>query len=186
MAAADRVAGKSFFGGGQVGYSRQLLNNAMNTIVAEIGYDFSYETYVQAPPGKPALEAVSVHSARLFAGETLKLSAATGITGSIEALLNLNKEDKALNHINGTPGVDAFKDTRVVGKVALTTTVWKALSIAFGFTVKYDQNPAPLPLTSILPAGSTLAPTAFASTAGVPFAQTTDTQAEATLIYTFL
>ena len=184
--AGDRIAGKTFYGGGQVGYSRQLLNNAMNTVVAEIGYDFSLETYVEPPPGKPALDAVSVHSARLFAGETLKLSAATGITASIEALLNLNKEDKALNHINGTPGVDAFKDTRVVGKAALTTTVWKSLSIAFGFTVKYDQNPAPLPLTSILPAGTTLAPTAFASTAGVPFAQTTDTQAEATLIYTFL
>ena len=183
--AGDKIAGKTFYGGGQIGYSRQLLNNAMNTVVAEIGYDFSYESYVEPPAGKPPLDAVTVHSARVFGGETLKLTAATGITASVEALVNLNKEGKALNHLNGTPGVDAFKDTRVVAKAALSTTVWKSLSLAIGATLKYDQNPAPLPLASLLPAGSTLSPTAFAATGGVPFAQTTDTQGEATLIYTF-
>jgi len=185
QAAGDRIAGKTFYGGGQIGYSRQVLKNAMNLIVAEIGYDFSYETYSQPPAGQPAHDAVAVHSARLFAGETLSLSAATGITASVEALLNLNKEGKALNHVNGTTGVDAFKDTRVVGKAALTTNLYKSLSIAFGFTVKYDQNPAPLPLATLLPPMTTLATGSFASTGGVPFAETTDTQAEATLIYTF-
>jgi hypothetical protein len=183
QAAGDRIAGKTFFGGGQIGYSRQLLKNAMNLLVAEVGYDFSYETYVQPAMG-PAHEAVAVHSARLFAGETLKLSAATGITASVEALLNLNKEGKALNHVDGSTGVDAFKDTRVVGKAALTTTVYKALSLAFGLTVKYDQNPAPLPLGPIL-MGQTIDPDAFASTGHTAFADTTDYQAEVTLIYTF-
>jgi len=184
QAAADKIAGKTFFGGGQVGYSRQLVSDAMNLLVAELGYDFSYESYVQQP-GK-TIDAVSVHSARLFVGETLKLSPATGITASVEALFNVNKEGKALNHTNGQPGVDAFKDTRVVGKAALTTTVWKALSLSFGFTLRYDENPAPLPIPPTAPAGSSYSATAFAATGGVPFAQTVDTLTEATLIYTFL
>jgi hypothetical protein len=182
--AGDKIAGKTFFGGGQVGYSRQLFKNDMNLVVAEIGYDFSYESYVQPPPGM-SLPSVIVHSARLFAGETLKLSAATGIIASVEALFNLNNEDKALNHLNGQPGVDAFKDTRVNGKAALTTTVVKSLSLAVGFTVKYDQNPAPLPLATLVPSKDMLNTTPFMSTAGVPFAETTDYQLEATLIYTF-
>jgi hypothetical protein len=184
QAASDIVAGKDFVGGGQIGYSRQLLKNDMNLVVAEIGYDFSYESYVAPPAGK-TLDPVSIHSARLFAGETLTLSKATGITASIEAFFNLNKESKALNHVDGSVGVDAFKDIRVVGKAALTTTLVKSLSIAFGLTVRYDENPAPLPLATLIPKGATLSPTAFASTMGVPFAETTDTQAEATLIYTF-
>ncbi|HJX64550.1 MAG TPA: large conductance mechanosensitive channel protein MscL, partial [Polyangia bacterium] len=42
QAAGDKVAGKKFFGGGQAGYSRQLLKDSMNLVVAELGYDFSY------------------------------------------------------------------------------------------------------------------------------------------------
>ena len=185
QSASDLVAGKAFTGGGQIGYSRQLLKNDTHLVVAEIGYDFSYESYVAPPAGGKTIDPVSIHSARLFAGETLTLSKATGITASVEALLNLNKEGKALNHVDGSAGVDAFKDTRIIGKAALTTTLLKSLSIACGLTVRYDQNPAPLPLVSLIPKGSTLSPTAFASTMGVPFAETTDTQAEATLIYTF-
>jgi hypothetical protein len=178
QAAADKVAGKAFFGGAQVGYSRQLLQDAMNLVVAEIGYDFSYETYVQQT-GK-TIDPVAIHSARLFVGETLKLSAATGLSASVEALFNVNKESKALSVDTKMPGVDAFKDTRLVGKVALSTTVWRSLSVAFGFTLKYDQNPAPLPV----PAGA-VGGAAYAATF-LPFAETVDTVAEATLIYTFL
>ena len=184
QAAGDELAGKTFYGGGQAGYSRQLLKDDKNLVVAELGYDFSYESYVQQT-GK-TLDPVSVHSARLFAGETLTLSKETGITASVEALLNVNKEGKALNHNTGTPGVDPLKDTRLIGKIGLTTTVWKALSIGFGFTLRYDQNPAPLPIPSLAPAGSTFAPTVAPATNGVPVAETLDTLTEATLIYTFL
>lgn len=178
QAAADKVAGKSFYGGGQVGYSRQVLKTEMHLVVAELGYDFSYESYV-AQPNK-TLDAISVHSARVFAGETLKLSTATGITASVEALFNLNTEGKALNVNTGTPGVDPFKDTRVVGKLGLTTTLFKSLSMSLGFTLKYDQNPAPRPVPSGSPAGSSYAPTFL------PFADKVDTLTEATLVYTFL
>ncbi len=177
-AAADKIAGKTFFGGGQIGYSRQLLSDRLQLLVAEIGYDFSYESYVQQP-GK-TLDAVSIHSARLFVGDTLKLTAATGISASVEAFFNLNKEGAAINVNTDQPGVDAFKDTRVIGKAALTTNLHKQLSIAFGFTLRYDQNPAPLPVPSGAAPGSAYA-------AGFqPFADKVDTMTEATLIYTFL
>jgi hypothetical protein len=172
--AGDRIAGKKFFGGGQLGYSRQLLKDTMNLVVAEIGYDFSYEWYVQSP-GK-TLDPVSVHSARLFLGETLKVSETTGLTASAEALFNVNKEGKALNAKTGSQGVDPFKDTRLVVRAGLTTTVWKSLSVALGFTLRYDQNPAPLP-----------PPPGFSYAANFqPFAQKVDMLTEATLIYTFL
>ena len=94
QAAADKIAGKTFFGGGQIGYSRQLYKSDMHLVVVEAGYDFSYERYVQVP--SKTLDPVSIHSARFFAGETLKLSAATGINASVEALFNLNKEGAAI------------------------------------------------------------------------------------------
>jgi hypothetical protein len=181
QAAADKIAGKSFFGGAQIGYSRQLYKSDMHLVVAEIGYDFSYERYVQVP--MRTHDPVTVHSARLFAGETLKLTEATGLTASVEALFNLNTEDKALNVSTGMPGVDPFKDTRVNGKLGLTTTLYKRLSIAFGFTLKYDQNPAPLPVPSGSPPGTAFSPTMFPTP---PFADKIDTLTEATLIYTFL
>jgi hypothetical protein len=178
QAAADKIAGKSFYGGGQAGYSRQVLKNDVHLLVAEIGYDFSHERYVQQP-GK-TLDPVSVHSARLFVGDTLKLTTATGFTASVEAFFNLNKEGKALNVNTGQPGVDPFKDTRVVGKAGLTTTLFKSLSVAFGFTLRYDQNPAPLPIPSGSPMGAV-----FAS-GFLPFSEKTDTLTDVTLIYTFL
>ena len=177
-AAADKIAGKSFYGGGQIGYSRQIYKSAMHLLVAELGYDYSHESYVQA--GMTTPPSVSIHSARLFAGETLTLSKATGITGSVEALFNLNKETEALNASNDTPGVDAFHDTRLNAKVGLTTTLFAKLSIGFGFTLKYDQNPAPLPIPSGLASGVVFQP------GFQPFADRLDTLTEATLIYTFL
>jgi hypothetical protein len=178
LAAADRVAGKSFFGGGQLGYSRQLLKNALHLVVAELGYDFSYERYLPQP-GRP-IDSVTIHSARVFVGELLKLSAATGATASVEALFNLNKEGTALNANDGQPGVDAFKDTRLVGKLGLTTTLFKSLSFGFGFTLRYDQNPAPLAVSSSVLNGRMYAP------GFTPFSTKLDTSTEATLIYTFL
>ena len=175
---ADRIAGKALFGGGQAGYSRQLIKNAEHALVAELGYDFSYESYVQSP-GKPPIDGVSIHSARVFVGELWTLSKETGITASAEALFNLNKE-QALNAndtTGATKGVDAFKDTRLVGKVGVTTLLHKSLSLALGFTVRYDQNPAPLPL----PGGAMPYAAGF-----LPFADKVDTLTEATLIYTFL
>jgi hypothetical protein len=176
---ADKIAGKRLFGGAQAGYSRQLYKSEAHTAVAEVGYDFSYESYVPRP-GK-VLDAVAIHSARLFLGELFTLTKDTGISGSVEALFNLNKEKALLasDSTGATTGVGAFKDTRLIGKLGLTTLLRASLSFGFGFTVRYDQNPAPRPLP--------------ASAAGAmyadmfqPFADKVDTLTEATLIYTFL
>ncbi len=174
--AADKIAGKKLFGGGQVGYSRQLVKNDGHTLVGEVGYDFSYESYVSVPVD--AFSSVQVHSARLFFGELWKLSSETGVYGNAEVLFNLNKE-RALKANDGTSpvnGVSAFKDTRVVGKAGLTTTLWKNVSFGFGLLVKYDQNPAPRPTLK----GFTYA------TGFQPFSDKLDTAAEATLIVSFL
>jgi hypothetical protein len=176
----DKVAGKSFFGGGQLGYSRQLLKDQWNTVVAELGYDFSYERYVQ-PDVSPALDAVEIHSVRVFVGETLSLTKETGVTANVEALFNLNRETNAIDVKTGETGVDAFKDARVNGKLGLTTNLWESLSFGFSFTFKYDQNPAPRPVPKNAPAG-------FAFDKGNPdlyYADKVDTSTEATLIYTF-
>ena len=178
QAAGDEVAGKSFYGGGQIGYSRQVYKSEMHLLVAELGYDLSYERYVQNPG--PTHDPVTVHSARIFAGETLTLTKATGITASVEALFNLNKEGSALVYPSGATGVAALEDTRVNGKLGLTTTLYKRMSISFGFLIRYDENPAPLPIPSGSPAGA-----AFAM-GFVPFADRVDTQTSATLVYTFL
>jgi hypothetical protein len=175
QAAADKIAGKTFFGGGQIGYSRQLYKSEMHLAVVEGGYDFSYERYVQ-PTGK-TLDPVSIHSLRLFAGETLKLSSATGINASAEALFNLNNEGAAIDVNTNMPGVAAFKDIRINGKLGLTTTLYKQLSIGFGFTIKYDQNPAPLPAPAN--AGTATAAAAY-------YVDKVDTLSELTLIMTFL
>jgi hypothetical protein len=174
---ADKIAGKRLYGGGQLGYSRQLLKNDQHAVVAELGYDFSYESYIQTP--NKMLDAVAIHSARVFVGELFSLTKATGINGSVEALFNLNKEKALLSSdtTGATNGVGAFKDTRVIGKLGLTTTLFSSLSFGFGFTLKYDQNPAPRPL----PAGAMPYAANFQ-----PFADKVDTQTEATLIYTFL
>lgn len=105
---------------------------------------------------------------------------ASAATASVEALFNLNREGSAPNVNTAMPGVSAFHDTRVNGKVGLTTTVFSRPSVAFGFTLRYDQNPAPRPIPSGAPAGLPYA------TGFQPFSDSIDTLAEATLIYTFI
>jgi large conductance mechanosensitive channel len=181
LAAADRIVGKSFVGGGQIGYSRQVVKNDFHVLVSELGYDFSHERYVAQPDR--VIDPVTIHSARLFVGETLKMSPTSGATMSVEALFNLNRETNALDAGSGPPatkGVAPFRDTRVVGKVGLTTTVLGRLSAGFGFTLRYDQNPAPRPIPSGTPPGIPYA------TGVQPFSEKVDTLAEATLIYTFI
>jgi hypothetical protein len=179
QAAADKIAGKTFFGGGQIGYSRLLVKDQWNLVVAELGYDFSYERYVQ--PAAGPLDPVAIHSARVLVGETLSLSKETGVTASVEALFNLNKEANAIDVNTGNTGVKAFKDTRVNAKIGLSTNLWQSLSFGFTFSLKYDENPAPRPLPKNTPAGY-----AFAKTDSNFYSDKVDTLTEASLIYTFM
>jgi len=175
--ASDKVAGKKLMGGGQIGYSRQLLATDAHLVLAEIGYDLSFESYVTVPANAPG--SATVHSARLFLGEQWKVSQATGVFANAEALFNLNEEDalRSTDNTGGTKGVKAFKDTRVNGKAGLTTTLWKNLSFGFSFALRYDNNPAPV----ALPSGATAFAAGF-----VPFSKRLDTVTEASLILTLL
>jgi hypothetical protein len=172
---ADRIAGKSLLGSGQLGYSRQLVKTDVHTVVAELGYDAAFESYVD-----PAARTVAIHSARVFLGEQAKLTADTGLNLSAEALFNLNSEHApdATDPTGARDRVEPFHDTRVIGKAGINTNLWKKLAFGFGVTVAYDQNPAPLPV----PRGGSgkYAPGFF------PFARRVDTLTEATLVFTFL
>jgi hypothetical protein len=141
--------------------------------VVELGYDFSYERYVQQ-----GSEPVTIHSARMLVGETLSLTRETGLTASVEALLNLNKETKAIDVSNGNKGVDAFHDTRINGKVGISTNLFKKLGLGVSFTLKYDQNPAQRPY----PAGAQPIDTTYQSW---EYSDKVDTLTEVTLLYTF-
>jgi hypothetical protein len=174
---ADRIAGKRLVGGGQVGFSRQVFKNEQHTAVAEIGYDFSYESYL-APAAKG--DPTQIHSGRIFVGELFTLTTDTGLYGNLEVLSNLNSEN-ALNYSDPTSNeVDPFDDTRVVAKGGITTRLWKKLSFAFGVTWKFDQNPAP----RALPPGAGGA--MFAPSFPTPFSDRSDTLTEATLVFSFL
>jgi putative salt-induced outer membrane protein YdiY len=160
---ADEPAGKTLYGGGQIGYSRQLYKDEQHEVLAEIGYDFSYESYVA-----PNTKNQAIHSARLFAGYTGKLTEDTGLLANVEALFNLNEET------GPTGDISSFEDTRVIAKTALTTKLAKHIDFRFAFTLKFDNAPAALP---------TKIPFAMGF---VPLADTVDTQTEATLIVNFL
>jgi hypothetical protein len=161
---ADEPAGKTLFGGFQVGYLRQLIKDKVNELNAEIGYDLTYESYVA-----PGTSDLAIHSARLFLGYAGKLSDDTGLLASVEALFNLNGET--------SPGGDIspFEDTRVNTKVALTTKLLQHIDFRFTVTAKFDNAPAPIPAFKI----------AF-DPGFVPLADKLDVITEVALIVNFL
>lgn len=167
QALTDKLAGKELVAGTQVGYSRQLVKDEHNLAVAELGYDYSYE--LAATTGA---DAVSVHSVRAFLSEQLKLNDTSGAFLSLEVLSNLNKETAP------APGFSepkAFHDTRFNGKAGVTMNLWKNIALAFSFTLRYDQAPAPFKAP-----GSDLTPSANFR------AEKVDTLTEANVVVTFL
>ena len=191
--ARDTVARKEVFGGAQVGYSRLLVATAAHEVVGEVGYDFSYESYVAAT------SSVVIHSARLLIGEVWKVSDDTGVYANAEILFNLNRETNALDsRIRTTSpdlaappsflrfndaGVAPFRDTRVNAKFGLTTKLWKNLSFGFGITARYDQNPALIAQSPVGPPAPSPPPTQRPFRA---FANSLDVITDASLILSLL
>ena len=160
----NEPAGKKVVAGAQAGYSRQLFKNDMHLIVAELGYDFSFERLTNAPTN------YYIHSLRLFFGYTLTLSKDTNFFVDVEYLGNMNKFD-------GPYGAEigAFEDSRVTGRAALTTRIWKKLAFRIAFTAKYDNVPAPLSGLKVpFEAGY------------LPMAEKLDTITDASLVVNFL
>jgi hypothetical protein len=162
LAAIDKPAGKAFQGGGQIGYSRSLYKTERAEATAEVGYDLSYLKI--ASDGS-----TTIHSARAFVGYKGKAAHDSVIEASIEALFNLNDVDIAMREAG------PFKDTRLNGVIAVTTTLSKSLSISASFNVKFDNFPAPIAKIGDLPfaPGNEL------------IADKVDTITKATLIYSF-
>ncbi len=162
----NEPAGKKVVAGVQAGYSRQVYKSDMHTVVAEIGYDFSYQRYVSG-----SILDYYLHSLRLFFGYNLAVSKDTSFLFDIEYLGNLNPFD-------GPYGarILAFGDTRITGRAALTTRIWKKLNFRLGFAARYDNVPAPLPAVGGLP---------FA-TGYLPPAEKLDTITDASLVVSFL
>jgi len=127
---ADKPAGKELVGGGQAGYSRQLYKTDKHEVVAEVGYDFTYEDLTVGDP-------LAIHSARLFSGYKGAVRAETAVEASVEALSNLNTLDTVPDEAG------PFEDTRITGVAGLTTKLTAAVSFSFSFTLKYDNVPAP-------------------------------------------
>jgi hypothetical protein len=179
LAAADQVAGKDFFGGGQIGYARQLHKDKLWDASAEIGYDLSYE--VLAPPTD---KSTLVQSLRIYLGGNLRVREGTALFANAEALFNLNPEKVPWADApadNPYKLVPEFRDTRVLTKLGLTTKLWRNVNFSFSFALKYDQNPAPRP--AIKDAAGTVVPFAPGF---VPFVDRLDTITEAALIVNFL
>jgi hypothetical protein len=163
-AAADEPAGKRFLGGGQLGYSRELLKSEKHLLVAEAGYDLAYQDYVAAP------QSSTVHSARLFANYQWSPSPEAKASLAAELLTNVAGEDTPTGH------VPIFRDDRLTGRAELSLKVNDRGRLAMRASVKYDTHPAPKPP----PSGMSWAP------GYVPLAERLDTRTELLFVYSFL
>jgi hypothetical protein len=163
IAGFDKPAGKDFAGGAQLGYSRGLYQDDHHEVLGELGYDL---TYLELTAGGTS----TIHSARAFVGDQSKLSEATAIEASVEALFNLNSP------MIGPIQTSAFQDTRVNGVVAVTTRLSSKITFSASFTAKNDNVPAPLAPIGGLPFAASYAPTA----------DRVDTITKLSLIVTFL
>jgi hypothetical protein len=161
----NQPAGIQVAGGGQLGYARQIIHSDMHTLVAEIGYDYTYQHNVTGPD-------LSIHSGRLFTGYTLTLTKDLGFTAGIEVLCNLNSLPGYVASTTVTP----FSDTRVNGNAALTARVYKNIAFQVSFLAKYTTDPAPLPPFASAP---------FAA-GFVPLAEPLDTVTSLSLVVTLL
>lgn len=159
VASTDEPAGKELAFGGQLGYSRQLYKSEKHELAGEAGLDFSREQLVSGDP-------LSIISARLFLGYKGTLSETTNADASAETLMNLNELDTP----TGTASLG--QDTRVNGKLGITSKLTSSLSINTGLELKYDNKPAPLKIAN-LAAGF------------VPESSKLDTIMKASLIYSF-
>ncbi len=160
----DIPGGLAAYFGGQIGYSRALIESEPHKVMAEIGYDLRHESYVLE-----GTTPLNIHSGRLFVGYDLQLAQDIFAYTSVEVLTNFN------SLVTPTGDITPFTDTRVIWKAGLTAKVWKNISARFNFKAKYDHWPAPRPAFDL----------PFADGVVVP-AEKLDTMAEIALIVNFL
>ena len=162
LASSDEPAGKELVAGAQVGYSREVFKDDKHLVVAEVGYDISYEDPVVG-------DGIAIHSARGFVGYEGKLTADTSVGGSVESLVNVNTLDGPAGEI------ERFEDVRVNGLAKLSTKLYENINFGFSFGVKFDNAPSGRP-----PIGMDYA------VGFVPLADEVDTRTEVSLLVNFL
>lgn len=138
VATGNRPAGVNVAGGAQLGYSRTLWKDDVHLMLAELGYDFTYQDNVAGVD-------LSIHSLRLFAGYNVTFNPNVGMAFGFETLSNLNTLD---GYVAGTK-VKAFGHTRINANAALNAKIWKNLAFQVSFLAKYNTNPSLLPNFSV-------------------------------------
>lgn len=179
FAGQDYVVQKDALAGGGLGYSGLILRSQMNELAAEVGYDLAY-THYQSDTKTPW---TLIHAARLFVGYVLTLRKDTAINASVEALVNCNPVDVGPA---GDPNTHkGFGEaSRVIGKLGLTTVLYKRLSFKVGFTVKYDNAPSPVGV--VLPEDTAGNPLPYAPGVAVLRNDKVDFIGEAAIVVSFL
>jgi hypothetical protein len=164
-AGGDVPAGKQFLWSAQVGYSRALWKTATNELVAEAGFDYTYQLYVVGDPNS-----VNIAGLRGYLGYVGTPNPDLSYSASVEYIGNLNTESTP----TGTVG--AFGDNRLLMKAGVTWKIFGDGSLGFRFRALYDSAPAPKP-----------PPSGFSWAAGYqPLADSWDTFTELVFIYKLL
>jgi Protein of unknown function, DUF481 len=138
LGAIDKPAGKTFQGGGQLGYSRSLYKDDDQQVLSELGYDLSYLSLESGA-------STTIHSGRAFVGYKNQLKKDTALEASAEGLFNANTLTFGMRQAS------AFQATRLNGLVSITTALSTKISLSASFTAKYDNFPAPLAAIGPLP-----------------------------------
>lgn len=166
-ASSDVPAGKKLVGGAQVGYARRLYKTEHGETSIEAGYDFVYEEYSAVP------DAASIHPARLAILNSTQIGEKSALAVTIEGLVNLNTE-RAPNP-DGGDTVAPLQDLRTNLSGTLTSPLTEKLNLGLSVKIRSDRVPAPRPAFSLPYAPGFL-----------PFAESLDTIAEASVLYTLL
>jgi hypothetical protein len=158
-------AGQQFLWSAQVGYSRALWKTAANELVAEAGFDYTYQRYVLGNP-----DSINIAGLRGFLGYVGTPNPDLNYSASVEYIGNMN----TLNTPTGQVG--AFGDNRLTIRAGVTWTIFGDGSLGFRFRALYDSAPAPKP-----------PPSGFSWAAGYqPLANSWDTFTEFVFLYKLL
>jgi len=162
-ASADPPSGVRLLAEGQAGYRRVLLERGKGQLAAELGYDYTHQSY------ESSATPIQIHSGRAFIGYHKDPNPLLGLDTSCEFLTNLNPE------YTPTGMVKALGDDRITGLLGAQVKLFDNGSIGLRFSVHYTTSPAPRPPIP----GFSYAP------GFVPVADRLDTKSELVLVWNY-
>jgi putative salt-induced outer membrane protein YdiY len=117
----DRLAGLLYRIEPQIGYARLFVHSDVQKFRGELGYDYSYERYLD---GSIPIDA-SFHSGRLFLFYENKFTPLASFSEGVEALVAFN----------------VIKHWRVNSLTSLSSTIAKSVALKLNLTIKYNHDP---------------------------------------------